>query len=321
MMRLKTKLKIMNRPEGKTMLRQLRLLLICCALLIGSATVPAQSSKRTEYGANLTIALYQFDDTRSKKINDVTTLRQTVNSADEEVEYLTRTYGLEDLKPRHVRAVGLAEGESFTDAFGSNDKPLTFTIVPRRVSRDSVQLDFRAGYAGQALIELKEVTVNNYETVMLRGGSSEFGLRQFQGPKGVESVPDKRALLVTITPTIIAVRGLQNRPSDLSRPTDMYGSVVRLSPDDVFIMPAVLSRVALKFSAGSAPKGQITLEAVITPDGRVTNVKVLESPDAAYNSRAIEVFRQYRFTPATLNGKPTYATYRESFVLSRPEVP
>ncbi|MFN7944642.1 MAG: energy transducer TonB [Blastocatellia bacterium] len=294
---------------------------ILLSLIFFSINAAAQSSKRTEYGANLTVAIYQFDDTRSKAVSDVTTLKQTVNTADEEAEYITRTYGVEDLKPRHVRSVGLAESESFTDAFGSNDKPLTFTIIPRRISRDSVSFDFKAAYDGKTLLEKSDVTVNNYETVMLRGGRGEFGIKQFQGPKGLESIPDKRALLVTITPTIIAVRGLQNRPSDLSRPTDQYGAAARLSPDDVFIMPSVLTRVALKFSSGSAPKGQIVLEGVITPDGRVTNVKVLESPDAAYNARAIEVFRQYKFTPAMLNGKPTWATWRETFVLSRPEVP
>jgi TonB family protein len=295
--------------------------LALATLTLLAATIQAQASKRTEYGANLTVALYQFDDARSKKINDVTTLKQTVNTADEEVEFITRTYGLEELKPRHVRSVGLAEGENFTDAFGSNDKPLTYSILPRSVTREGVRFDFKASYDGQTLIELKDVTAGNYETVMLRGGRGDFGVRQFQGPKGLESVPDKRSLLVTVTPTIIAVRGLQNRPSDLSRPTDMYGSIVRLGADDQFIMPSVLTRLPLRFSAGSSPKGQIALEAVITPDGRVTNVKVLESPDPAYNGRAIEVFRQYKFIPGSLNGKPTYATWRETFVFSRPEAP
>ncbi|HZS07986.1 MAG TPA: energy transducer TonB [Blastocatellia bacterium] len=279
-----------------------------------------QASKRTEYGANLTIALYQFDDVRSKKVGDVTTLRQTVSTAEEEVEYITRTYGLEELKPRHVRSVGLAEGESFTDAVGMNEKPLSFTIVPRGITREGVKFDFTATCAGQVLMELKGVSANNYETVMLRGGRGEFGVREFAGPKGIESVPEKRALLVTVTPTVIAVRGLQNRPGDLSRPTDMYGSVVRLNADDVFIMPSVLTRIVPRFATGM-PKGSITLEAVITPEGRVTNVKVMDSPDPAYNAKAIEAYRQYKFAPATLNGKPTYATWRETIVFTRPSAP
>lgn len=246
-------------------------------------------------------------------------MRQTLSSAEEEIEFITRTYGLEDLKIRHLRTVGLAAGESFADSYGTNDKLLTFSIVPRVVTRDGMQFDFIASYDGQQLLEQKDVSVGNYETVMLRGGSGEFGIREFTGPDGVESVPDKRGLLVTITPTVIAVRGLQNRPSDLSRPTNQFGARVRIGPDDLFIMPSVLSRVALKFSAGSAPKGTITLEAVITPEGQVTNVKVLDSPEPAYNGRAIEVFRQYRFISAKLNGKPTYATWRETFVLGRPD--
>jgi TonB family protein len=60
------------------------------------------------------------------------------------------------------------------------------------------------------------------------------------------------------------------------------------------------------------------MEAIITPDGRVTNVRVLDSPDPAYNPRAIEAYRQYRFNPAQLNGKPTYATYRETIIFTKP---
>lgn len=280
----------------------------------------AQASRRAEYGANLTVAIYQFDDQRSRKTDEVITLRQTVSTPEEEIEAVSRTYGIEEMKVRHIRAVGLAEGESFSDAQGLNEKLLSFTIVPRRITRDGVQFDFTARYDGKELIQSRGVQIGNYETVMLRGGQGEFGVKEFQGPNGIESVPQKRGLLVTITPTIIAVRGLQNRPSDLSRPTDQYGVAVRLAPDDVFVMPSVLTRLPLRFAAGSAPKGSITLQAVITPEGRVSNVRVLDSPDAGYNAKAIEVFRQFKFSPALFNGKPTWATWRETFVLRPPDL-
>jgi hypothetical protein len=45
-------------------------------------------------------------------------------------------------------------------------------------------------------------------------------VQEFTGPKGIERVPAKRSLLVTVTPAVVAVKGLQNRPSDISRPTD-----------------------------------------------------------------------------------------------------
>ena len=66
------------------------------------------------------------------------------------------------------------------------------------------------------------------------------------------------------------------------------------------------------------PKGTLTLEGVVTPEGRVTNVRILDTPDPGYNQKAIEAFRGYRFNPATLNGRPTYATFRETIQFGKP---
>ncbi len=289
--------------------------------LLLASTIPstgyAQAAKRAEYGANLTVAVYQYDDARSKQFSEVVRLKQTVSSAEEEIDLITRTYGVEELKVRHIRSVGLRAGESFSDSQPMNERPFVFTIALRLVTRSEVSFDLTARYGDQVLLEARDVSVGNYETVMLRGRRGSFGVREFAGPGGApEIVPETRALLVTLTPTIIAVRGLQNRPADISRPTDRFGAQVTLKEGDVFIMPTVLVRVAPKF-AGGAPKGSITLEAVITPEGQVTNVKVLDTSDPAFNPKVIEAFRQYRFNPATLNGQPTYATYRETIVLGQ----
>lgn len=307
----------MKRREMSAMKIMARALIVVMALGVFSAPVCPQASRKGDYGANLNIAVYQYDDTRSKEIAAVTALNQTASSAEDEIDLLTRTFGLEEVKLRHLRAVGLREGEAFTDSQPMNEHQLTFTITPREVTRDGVKFDFAVRYLEQTLLDAKEVRASNYETVMLKGKRGDFGMREFIGPKGPEQVPEKRALLITITPTIIATRGLQNRPADISRPTDQFGSVVRLKENDIFVMPAVLARVPPKFVVGSLPKGSITLEAVITPDGNVTNVRVLDSPDAAYNARVIEAFRQYHFKPAQLNGQPTYATYRETIIFSK----
>ncbi|MFN0125008.1 MAG: energy transducer TonB [Blastocatellia bacterium] len=301
------------------------LLLLCLAV----APVQAQSAKRTEYGASLTIAWYQFDHVRTKKLVNRETgeerktaiLRQTASSAEEEIDYLNRQYGIEELKNRHVRTVGLAEGESFTDAIGTNDKQLTVTVTLRQATRDGVRFQIRAEFDGQTVMDLGDVMAGNYETAMTLGGAGEFGVREFAGPKGTEQAPRKSGLLITVTPTVIATRGLRNRPADLSRPVDQYGVALPPRPGDVFVMPALVTRMPLKFTAGSSPKGSITMEAVITPEGRVSNIKVMDSPDPAYNARAADTFRQYKFHPATLNGKPVHATWRETIVLSPPEVP
>jgi TonB family protein len=286
--------------------------LALCLLL--SSLALAQASRRAEYGANLNLAVYQFDDARSKETRDVLPLKQTATTAEEEIEYLTRNFGFDDVKLRHVRAVGLRAGESYTDSQPANEKQMLVTIKPTTITRDAVRFDITAKFEDKLLLELKDVSLDNYGTVAVRGGRGNFGVREFIGPNGSETVPEKRALLITVTATIIDVRGLRNKPSDLSRLCNEFGVAVPLQESDVFVMPSVITRTMPKFVTTSLPKGAVVLEAVITPDGRVTNIKVLDSPDAGFNVKFIEALRQYHFNPAQLNGKPTYATYRETFL-------
>ncbi len=296
----------------------LTLSLAIVALLPSVPGVDAQLLRKSDYGAGLTLAFYQFDETRSKQMSEVTSLKQTAATADEEIDYMTRTFGIEDMKLRHLRSIGLREGESFTDVQVVNERPFNFTVVPRTVTNEDVRVDLVVMFAGQAILTVKDVVVRNYETIALRGGRGDFGVREFIGPDGKESVPEKRSLLVTMTAAITLARGLQNRPTDISRATDEFGSKVTLAESDVFVMPAVANRVPPRFVVGSSPKGSITLEGIVTPEGKVTNVRVLDTPDSALNVKAIEAFRQYKFNPARLNGKATYATYRETILFSKP---
>ncbi|HKE02443.1 MAG TPA: TonB family protein [Blastocatellia bacterium] len=286
-------------------------------MIVLSGGVHAQLLKKGDYGVGVTVAVYQFDDTRSKQFDEVLKLNQTASTPDEEMDVITKSFGAEEVKFRYVRSIGLREGESFTDSQPMNERQFTFTITPRIVTKNDVSFDFDAKYADKVLLEVKGVTVGSYETVMLRGARSGFGVREFKGPEGVEKAPETRALLVTITPTVTTARSLQNKPSDISRPTDQFGAKVTITESDIFVMPAVINRAPIKFPPGASVKGSITLEGVVTPEGRVTNVRVLDSPDTAYNPKAIEAFRQYRFNPAKLNGRATYATFRETIILEK----
>lgn len=286
-------------------------------LLVFSAAANAQLLRKNDYGVGVTVAIYQFDDTRSQKFTQVNTLKETVSTPQEEADYITRNFGVEDLKVRHIRTIGLVEGESFPDTIPMNNKQFSFTITPRIITKTDVTFDFTARYDDQVLLDIKSVTANNYETVMLRGEQGGFGVREFTGPNGKETAPEKRALLVTITPVVQTARSLQNRPLDISRPTDQFGTKVAMTASDTFIPPALLIRTPLKFPPGVKLHGSITLSAIITPDGRVTNIRVLDSPDSGLNPKAVDAFRQYRFTPAMLNGRATYATYRETIVLAK----
>ncbi len=299
--------------------------IVAAAFVVSAVSLISPASgqllKKSDYGAGMTVALYQFDDARSKETPETMPLKQTSSTPEEEIDYMSRMFGIEGLKLRHVRSIGLREGEPFTDIQTVNEKPFTFTLKPRTVTREEVRFDLTVTYAEQSLLALKDITIGNYETLALRGGHAQFGVREFIGPSGTETVPERRALLVTITATIAPVRGLQNRPTDVSRPTDQFGTKVTLSDTDVYIMPSVLARIPPKFLVGNPPKGSITLEGIVTPEGRVTNVRVLDSPDPAYNSKAIEAFRGYRFNPARLNGAATYAFYRETIIFSKPGPP
>jgi TonB family protein len=284
-----------------------------------SGVVNAQLLKKSDYGVGVTVAVYQFDDARSKQFPQVNKLNQTASTPEEEIDAIKRSFGAEDVKLRYVRSIGLGESESFTDSQQMNERPFNFTIVPRVVTKSDVSLDFTARYADKTLIDAKGVSVGSYETVVLRGERSGFGVREFQGPNGVERAPDTRALLVTITPAVTTARSLKNKPSDISRPTDQFGSKVTITESDIFVMPSVANRVPIKFPPGASVKGTITLEGVVTPEGRVINVRVLDTPDPALNPKAIEAFRQYHFNPPKLNGRATYATFRETVILGKQE--
>jgi len=288
-------------------------------MIVLSGGAYAQLLKKNDYGVGVTVAVYQFDDTRSKQFAEVNKLNQTASTPEEEMDVIKRAFGAEEVKFRYVRSIGLREGESYTDSQPMNERQFTLTVVPRVITKSDVSFDFTAKYADKVLLEAKGVTVGNYETVMLRGERSGFGVREFQGPEGVEKAPETRALLLTITPTVTTARSLQNKPSDISRPTDQFGSKVEITDSDIFVMPAVSNRIQIKFPPGAAVKGSITLEGIVTPEGRVTNVRVLDTPDTALNPKAIEAFRQYRFNPPKLNGRATYATFRETIILGKQE--
>jgi TonB family protein len=288
-------------------------------MIVLSGAVHAQLLKKGDYGVGVTVAVYQFDDARSKEFAEVNKLNQTASTPEEEMDVIKRNFGAEEIKFRYVRSIGLRESESFTDSQPMNERQFTVTIIPRVITKSDVSFDFTAKYADKVLLEVKGVTVGNYETVMLRGARSGFGVREFQGPEGIEKAPETRALLLTVTPTVTSARSLANKPSDISRPTDQFGSKVEIAESDIFVMPTVTNRTPIKFPPGASVKGSITMEGIVTPEGRVTNVRVLDSPDPALNPKAIEAFRNYRFNPPKLNGRATYATFRETIILGKQE--
>ncbi|HEU4387490.1 MAG TPA: energy transducer TonB, partial [Blastocatellia bacterium] len=270
-----------------------------------------------EYGVNLTFAVYQYDATRSAPMESVTRLNSTFSSADEEIAYLKEKFKLEEVAVRHVRSVGLTNGEGFTDAVLLGPEYMVVAVMPSDVVRGVTKVDLKVKYANEPMLEAKSVEVGNFETVMLRGGKGMFGVKYFIGPGGrQETTPIERTLLVSVTPEIVPVANLRDRPQVLSRPLDENGSPIDLKETDRFTPPVAIERVVPKFEAGRAVQGSVLLAGTVTPEGKIINVRVVRSLEPDIDQRAVDSFRQYRFSPAMLNGKPVHATYREELTFA-----
>ncbi len=304
------------------MKRLIALAFICAALsaaaLSQSGAAPVRSGSRF-YGVNLTFAVYQYDAARSPSLEEVTRLAGTYSSADEEIAHIKDKYKLEEIAVRHIRSVGLRGEEVFEDAVLLGPEYMVFRVTPHEIVRGQMKLDFRVKYANQPLLEAKGVEFGNFETVLLKGGSGLFGVKYFVGAGGrQESAPMERTLLISVTTEIAPLASLRDRPEQLSHPVDEYGSPVRTSESDKFTPPVALDRVAPRFDTGRGVRGSVRLSGIVTPEGKIINVKVVRGIDPVIDDRAVVAFRQYKFSPALLNGKSVHATYSEEIVFAPP---
>jgi hypothetical protein len=165
----------------------------------------------------------------------------------------------------------------------------------------------------------KGVDIERFETIMLKGKQGMFGLRTFVGPGGVqESAIATQTLLITITAQIDPLGRLANRPSELSHPTDENGSPVKMEEHDKFSPPVITSRVDPTLPLRRPIVRTILLEGIITPGGKVTNIKVLRGLDPDIDKIAVDAFRRFEFQAAKLNSKPIYASWREEIAFRIP---
>lgn len=294
--------------------------LSCVTSAPGQSGAASNRSTGREYGVNLTFGVYQFDAQHSLAMEEVTRLSATFSSAQEEIAYLKDKNKLQEVAVRHVRSVGLRTGETFNDAVLLGPEYMVFTLTPREIVRGLMKLDLVVRYANQPLLETKGVEFGNFETAILRGGKGMFGVKYFVGGGGrQESVPVERTLLVSVTPEIVPIANLRDRPQELSHPVDEYGGIVATKEGDRFTPPVAVERKAPIFEAGRKVRGAALLAGVVTPEGKIINIRVLRSLDPIIDERAVEAFRQYKFSPAQLNGKPVFATYREELTFAAAE--
>jgi TonB family protein len=110
------------------------------------------------------------------------------------------------------------------------------------------------------------------------------------------------AMLVTL---ILEFR-LHNREQTGAQPA--APGTVRQSDPGVF-PPIAVKAVTPRYTAEAMRQklqGQVTLEAVVNTEGRVSQVKVVKSLDTLYglDDAAVAAAREWQFEPGTLNGKP-----------------
>lgn len=308
---------------GSGLVASLWLMILAWPILAIPATAQSGAggvrSGGREYAVNLTFAVYQYDAGRSPAMEEITRLAGTYSTAQEEIAYLKDKNKLQEIAVRHVRSVGLRSGETFNDAVLLGPEYMVLTLSPRDVVRGYMKLDMRVRYANETLLEAKGVEFGNFETVMLRGGKGMFGVKYFVGGGGgQQSAPIERTLLASVTPEIVPVSNLRNRPGELSHPVDEFGAPIQISQTDRFTPPVPLERTAPQFESGRTVRGAVLLGGVVTPEGKIVNIRVLRSLDPVIDERAVEAFRQYKFSPALLNSKPVFATYREELTFAAP---
>jgi TonB family protein len=273
------------------------------------------------YAVNLHFAVFQFDAAHSPAIDEVTRLGQSFASSEDEAAYLRDTQKLGDVAVRHNRFIGLTGGETFNDAALLGPQYMLLAVTPSDVARGQMKLAVRARYGGAPLLDANVIDLESFETVLLKGGKGMFGIKRFIGAGGrQDSAPMERTLLVSVTPEIVPISNLKNRPADLSHLVDEYGAPIQLKEGDRFVPPSVIDRVVPKYETGRSIRGGVLLEGVVTPEGKISNVRVLRSLDPDFDLRAVDAFREYKFSAGLLNDKPASATYREELTFGGGDV-
>ncbi len=293
-------------------------------VLLSALVAPALLAQRrnpraNEYGVTLTFAIYGYDESKSQKFEDQIHLSTTFDTPDREIAFIRDRYGAEEMNLRRFKSVGLGDGEFYTDTNRLGPDFLSVTLIARDVSKTAAIFDINATYGKQTVMDYKHVKIERFETLLLKGKAGMFGIRTFVGPGGVnESTVAMQTLLVTITSDIVQIDRVQNRPRDLTHPTEENGAPIRMAENDKFSPPVIANRIDPTLPLRRPILNTVLLEGVITPDGKVTNIKVIRGVEPELDKIAIDAFRRFQFQGATLNDKPAYASWREEIAFKIP---
>ncbi len=102
-----------------------------------------------------------------------------------------------------------------------------------------------------------------------------------------------------------AVFGIPDGPpsSEPEGPIQVGGDVK--APEKLFAPQPVYTEIARK----ARVQGVVIVQAIIDKAGNVTNIKVLKGLPMGLEEAAVEAMKQWKFKPATLNGRPVTVYY------------
>jgi TonB family protein len=111
----------------------------------------------------------------------------------------------------------------------------------------------------------------------------------------------KRSVVTVSQPDQLRIDSEPQSPPVLLEPMGVRGC------DDGVGLPQPVSRAQPEYprdARASRREGIVLLDGVVETDGRVAEVIVVHSSAAEFDAAAVEAFKQWRFTPGTLAGKP-----------------
>jgi TonB family protein len=80
--------------------------------------------------------------------------------------------------------------------------------------------------------------------------------------------------------------------------------------DPSLVKPVLIEKVVPKYPEDAREEkvsGEVVIEAYVGADGKVLEAKAIKDPDPRLAQAALEAFKEWKFKPATVKGKPVKA--------------
>ena len=120
-------------------------------------------------------------------------------------------------------------------------------------------------------------------------------------------------------PTFSTAPPSATEQSEGEKPEDSYPKLKTVSAEDLcdeITHPVVVEKIKPKYPPEAREEkvmGLVIVETVITEEGVVEDVEVLESPDERLSAAAVEAIQRWQFEPALCDGKPVGVYYNLTF--------